>query len=323
MIHCNKLFGISLFLSSGFLLVVDSFPPGAVPPVVTGSYKAAAAAAAPSINKPDASATVPDDFWSQTRSKEEVQSHVLACLASVADQQAAAATDPTSTLTHPVVTERVEVVSSEPPLVAIHNFISPQMCNDIIESAKENENWKQSTLGSEQKKSEDRTSSTVWLKDAECQDPSRLIAAKVASLTGLDTINMENLQVVRYDRGQAFNLHTDHQDTFNELDFRGRLATCLIYLSEPEMGGETWFPGLASNDDDSQEEGIKIAPIMGSAVFFWNTMEKPGIVDYDPNMFLNTDIRMRHAGLPVDQGEKWICNRWIHPVDFGAGVRGI
>jgi len=32
---------------------------------------------------------------------------------------------------------------------------------------------------------------------------------------------------------------------------------------------------------------------------------------------------MRHAGLPVGAGEKWVCNKWIHPIDFGAGVKGL
>jgi hypothetical protein len=52
-------------------------------------------------------------------------------------------------------------------------------------------------------------------------------------------------------------------------------------------------------------------------------LEKPGVQGYDPLMFLRTDVRLRHAGLPVLAGEKWICNRWVHPIDFGAGVRGV
>jgi hypothetical protein len=40
-------------------------------------------------------------------------------------------------------------------------------------------------------------------------------------------------------------------------------------------------------------------------------------------MFLNVDKKLRHAGLPVLTGEKWIANRWIHPRNFGAGVRGL
>lgn len=124
--------------------------------------------------------------------------------------------------------------------------------------------------------------------------------------------HLENLQVVRYLSSQEFSTHTDHLDSFNDLTCRGRLATCLIYLKSPTKGGETSFP----------EFRVKIPPVSGSAVFFFNTKERPGMEGYDPEMFLNVDLKMRHAGLPVLEGEKWICNRWIHPIEYGAGVRG-
>lgn len=278
------------------------------------------------------------DFWGQVRSRDEVETHVKARLAYVASRlpTPTADTDPNETNNSELLElEQVQVLSADPPLVAIHNFITSEMCNAIINAAKSNENWKQSTTGADQKKTEDRTSTTVWLKDQECQDPLRLIAEKVSAITGLAPTNMENLQVVKYNEGQAFNLHTDHQNSFNELAVRGRLATCLVYLCEPDGGGETWFPGIPTPDTDSGGSGgtassddvddaVKVAPRTGSAVFFWNSLERPGCTDYDPEMFLNVDIRLRHAGLPtIGTGEKWICNRWVHPISFGAGVRGI
>ena len=78
-------------------------------------------------------------------------------------------------------------------------------------------------------------------------------------------------------------------------------------------GGETRFP----------EFNAKVRPTKGSALFFWNTLERPGCEDYCKDMFLNVDMKLRHAGLPVLSGEKWVANRWIHPRDFGAGVRGL
>lgn len=233
------------------------------------------------------------DFWSTERSVAEIHSHVCDCMG-----------DPATD---------VDVVSAEPPLVVIHDFLERTMCDDIVHSAQATNGMERSTTGAKQATTEGRTSSTVWLKDHECRQPLREMADKVSSLTGLPTAHMENLQVVRYEPGQEFNLHTDHQDYFNDLECRGRLATLLLYLSEPDAGGETWFP----------ENDVRIAPKQGSAVFFWNTKEKPGSDGYHPEVFLNTDQRMRHAGLPVDGGEKWVCNRWIHPIDFGAGVRGV
>ena len=245
------------------------------------------------------------EFWRKERSKAEVESHVKSCL---------------EELDHCDLEPKVEVISAEPPLVVIHDFLSESMCREIIDTAVGTQSMKRSTTGESNNQSQSRTSSTVWLHDDDCQQPLRLIADKVSSISGLPPTHMENLQVVRYLPGQEFKLHTDHQDSFNELDCRGRLATCLLYLSEPESGGETWFPGLG--EDDKEETEPKIAPTQGSAVFFWNTVEKPGSPGYDPHMYLNADLKLRHAGLPVLEGEKWICNRWIHPIDIGFGVRG-
>lgn len=258
-----------------------------------------------SVGQQSPSALYAHQFWRKKRTKAEVELHVRDCLDGVEFCNLEAT---------------VEVISAEPPLVVIHDFLSKSMCRDIIETAIHNPNMKPSTTGEENKSTTSRTSSTVWLRDDDCQGPLRLIADKVSSISGLPPSYMENLQVVRYEPGQEFKLHTDHQDSFNELDCRGRLATCLLYLSEPESGGETWFPGLGTANGQDVEP--KIAPTQGSAVFFWNTVEKPGSPGYDPNMFLNVDLQLRHAGLPVGSGEKWICNRWIHPVEMGLGVRG-
>jgi len=63
------------------------------------------------------------------------------------------------------------------------------------------------------------------------------------------------------------------------------------------------------------ESEASIKPRRGTAV------ERPGMNDYHENMFLNVDLRSRHAGKAVFGGEKWVCNRWLHPVEVGAGVR--
>lgn len=186
-------------------------------------------------------------------------------------------------------------------------------------------------MGSEQTESGHRTSSTAWLQEECCPLPLRTFATRAAALSCLPLINMENLQVVRYEPGEEFRMHTDHLDSFNEHDCGGRLCTCLVYLNDSEQslteaeeqsmtekaefftGGETMFP----------EFHAAIQPMKGSALFFFNTLERPGSMNYNADMFLNVDRKLRHAGLPVLTGEKWVANRWIHPRNFGAGVRGL
>jgi len=177
---------------------------------------------------------------------------------------------------------------------------------------------------------------------------------------------MENLQVVRYTDGQEFGIHTDHIAPFNELDCRGRLATCLIYLNSSsssssslsltsssslavEKGegvlGDTYVDdsvverGMASRSSSSNnnsrtfdggctyfpEYDARIKPKTGRAVFWFNTIERPGMEGYGTtvakDMKLAVDLRSRHSGEPVYNGEKWVCNRWVHPVPLDNGVR--
>mmetsp|Transcript_20723 Transcript_20723/g.43370 ORF Transcript_20723/g.43370 Transcript_20723/m.43370 type:complete len:377 (-) Transcript_20723:25-1155(-) len=262
------------------------------------------------------------EFWSQDNlSHQSIQNHVEYCLDLVETGEAAV---PTSAQSQDE--PRIQIISTEPPLLVIHDFLSKPMCQEIIQAAQDTGEMKRSTTGNQKTTSGTRTSSTVWLQDGHCPAPLRLLADKVSLLSGLPPSHMENLQVCRYLEGQQFNLHTDHQESFNELDCRGRLATCLIYLAEPEQGGETWFPDVLQppTSTSSQPNYEVLVPAQrGSAVFFWNTVERPGQEDYTPLMDLRVEERLMHAGLPVQKGEKWICNRWIHPIDFESGVVGL
>jgi hypothetical protein len=123
--------------------------------------------------------------------------------------------------------------------------------------------------------------------------------------------------------------HRVFLSSFNDFDCGGRLCTVLVYLNDSEpptevsekavgeeisfTGGQTMFPEFL----------VAIQPTKGSALFFFNTLERPGSANYNTDMFLNVDRKLRHAGAPVLSGNKWVANRWIHPRNFGAGVRGL
>lgn len=112
------------------------------------------------------------------------------------------------------------------------------------------------------------------------------INRRIAAMTGIDIRQGEPLQVLRYAPGQQYRLHSDAlPGTGNQ-----RIATAIIYLNEGFRGGETDFPDL----------GIRIEPSGGDMLVFDNVL-----ADGRP------DPRMRHAGLPVTVGLKWIATRWI------------
>lgn len=242
-----------------------------------------------------------NDFWGRPRAEEDIIDYVAQAV--FEDDRG-----------KPFVT----VLQAEPPLVVIRGFLEDALCEEIIQSAIYSGELTRSRIGTELTASDIRTSSTVWLKEHQCEIAGRTFAHRASRLSGLPPGNQENLQVVHYGPEQKFDVHTDHLNEFNDQNM-ARLATCLLYLNtaEPDAsvglsGGETWFP----------EIDAKITPERGTVVFWWNTLERPGSDSYDSEMYLNVDVRSRHAGLPVLSGEKWVANRWIHPIDIDTGVRG-
>ena len=112
---------------------------------------------------------------------------------------------------------------------------------------------------------------------------------------------------------------THHADgfvlrSFNDLHFGGRLCTCLLYLNDSKQSMETAASETGNSESDASiikggedisftggetnfpEFGRAVSPKKGSALFFWNTLERPGSKDYNRKMFLNVDPQLRHAG---------------------------
>lgn len=122
------------------------------------------------------------------------------------------------------------------------------------------------------------------------------IDARICTLTGIDPDNGETLQGQRYRVGEQFQPHHDFfhidQPYWPEMEETGgqRSWTVMIYLNEPEAGGETGFPAL----------GIAVSPRAGM-LMAWNNMGPDGA----PN------LQTLHAGQPVTAGTKYIVTKWF------------
>ena len=114
-------------------------------------------------------------------------------------------------------------------------------------------------------------------------------------------------QILRYEHGQKYGAH---------YDALGRLCTVLVYLAEPDEGGETAFPKTSSDDwaDASQREyergfsecaqgHVAFKPRKGDALLFYSI--KPD--------GKTTDGKAMHTGCPLIEGIKWTATVWIHP----------
>jgi prolyl 4-hydroxylase len=197
---------------------------------------------------------------------------------------------------------RVQVLAAmrQPRVLVIGGLLSDAECDGLIELARErlarSETVQVETGGSEV--NEARTSEGMFFgrgENALC----RTLETRMAALMRWPLLNGEGLQVLRYGPGAEYKPHYDYFDpaepgTPTILKRGGqRVATLVMYLSEPEKGGGTVFPDVH----------FEVAPKRGHAVFF--SYERP-----------HPSTRTLHGGTPVVAGEKWIATKWLREREF-------
>lgn len=122
------------------------------------------------------------------------------------------------------------------------------------------------------------------------------IDRRICALLGLKARQGETLQGQRYAVGQQFRphhdfFHTDQPYWEEQRKFGGqRTWTAMIFLNEPDAGGETGFPAA----------GLVVEPRTGM-LLAWNNMAADG----RPNP------ATLHEGTPVAAGVKYIVTKWF------------
>lgn len=195
---------------------------------------------------------------------------------------------------------RAALTLQNPKFVLFNGFCSEAETEELIELARPK--FQRSTglnaMTGEFEVHPARTSDGMHFKAGESQLVAKL-DARIAELVNWPTEKSEGLQVLRYSAGGEYIPHNDYFDPdFSgnaEIISRGgnRVGTFIIYLQEPEMGGETYFPDV----------GMTIVPKKGSAIFF--AYDKPDV-----------STLTTHAGLPVIKGEKIIATKWFREHNF-------
>lgn len=189
----------------------------------------------------------------------------------------------------------VLVSMPDPQIVMFADFLSKNECDRLVETARPR---MQRSLTTDMKtghnKLDDvRTSRGMFFQRDE-NPLVRSIEARIAQLLSWPVENGEHLQVLHYRPGDRYEPHYDYFDPAAEgsaaVLARGgqRLATLLIYLREPERGGETTFPDL----------GLRFAAKRGCALFF--SYDRP-----------HPSTKTLHGGAPVIAGEKWVATKWL------------
>ncbi|GFR49468.1 hypothetical protein Agub_g11528 [Astrephomene gubernaculifera] len=208
----------------------------------------------------------------------------------------------------------IEHVAWQPRVFIYHNFITDMEAEHLIELAAPQ--MKRSTVvGAGGKSVEDnyRTSYGTFLKRYQDAVLER-IENRVAAWTQIPVEHQEDMQILRYGLGQQYKVHSD---TLRDEQAGLRVATVLIYLNEPEAGGETAFPTsrwvhpsltqrLGANFSDCARGHVAFAPKRGDALLFWS-------INPDGS---SEDTHAAHTGCPVLAGVKWTATKWIHARPF-------
>lgn len=191
------------------------------------------------------------------------------------------------------------ILSTDPWVLAIDNFLTEKEVGDMLHSVTD---WQQSKESGEIDKNGEgktvltstRTSSTFWCNfDCEKSDPSQQIRNKIATMLQIPKTHFEPIQLLRYNVGQKFVPH--HDFSFQELSLAcgPRVMTFFLYLSDVDEGGATAFPDL----------GIAVTPKRGKALVWANTLSS------NPR---SKDTRMTHEAQVVKAGVKYAANVWVH-----------
>ncbi|WEN15151.1 2OG-Fe(II) oxygenase [Rhodanobacter sp. AS-Z3] len=179
-----------------------------------------------------------------------------------------------------------------PSLRVLENMLSPQECDELIALAQPRLT-RALTVASDGSNQVDqrRTSEGMFFGLNELPLVGR-IEQRLATLLDLPMNHGEGLQILHYLPGQEYEPHFDwfdpQQPGYDTITAAGgqRIASVVMYLNTPELGGGTAFPGL----------GLTVTARRGTAVYF---------------AYEGGDQTSLHAGLPVQRGEKWIATKWL------------
>lgn len=170
----------------------------------------------------------------------------------------------------------------------IDDFISEKECAKIIDFCEENNLFQQSKISNSSsgtKVSAYRTSSSAMIEGTHQTTPIISdLKEKIATLLKCDINKIEELQGVRYYKSEGYRPHFDASVLVK------RKMTCLLYLNEGFLGGETYFPEL----------GFGVTPKIGRLLIFQNLNENDKVI-----------TQSFHQGSPILNGVKYACNIWI------------
>ena len=192
-----------------------------------------------------------------------------------------------------------ELIYSENPFVATYsNILTDDECEHFIAISKDN--LKRALVSDNEKGyvSQGRTGSNTWLEHDHDEIVSK-VGERIAKIVNMPYENAEKFQVIYYGKNEEYKQHFDSwlhdgsTKTQRCMKWGGaRMKTALCYLNDVPKGGGTKMTKL----------DITINPEKGKLLVFHNTLSE---IDHTRHEL------SEHAGLPVEEGEKFAFNLWF------------
>lgn len=180
----------------------------------------------------------------------------------------------------------VLVKYDEPLVVVLGNVIDDEECDKLIELSKNR--LERSKISADKIVSDIRTSSGAFLSDVKDEIVTR-IEKRLSSIVGIPHEHAEGLHIIHYKPGQEYKEHFDYFAPTSPAAKNNRICTFVLYLSDVEHGGETYFSKL----------GLSVYPKKGMAVYF----------EYFYNDQTLNELTL-HGGAPVVTG-KMDCHTMV------------
>lgn len=265
---------------------------------------------------------------------------------------------------------RSKIVSEyQPRVVLFEKFLSENEIEHVLEVASSHMSRSKVIGGKEGTENNVRTSYGAWLTDSYRDDTIKNIEERIHDAVGIPLAFGEGIYVLRYERSQKYNPHTDNcaradenikdsclgflkrsggpqcGEGFGGASCGDRIATFIMYLKSPLMGGETLFPSSRITQSNLNKIGrkthigdfsdhcqsslyFKVQPEPGDAVLFWDYIPRDDIDNHatyprsgswehgNATTEAMNDNSSLHGGCPVIDGEKWIATKWIRSTVF-------
>eukprot|EP00903_Cladosiphon_okamuranus_P005392 g5381.t1 len=211
----------------------------------------------------------------------------------------------------------MKTLSMEPLVFEAKNFLLDEECQHIRTKAEPHMSPSPVSLMDHDKGKPDtnwRTSTTYFMPST--KDPLlQGIDRRVEEFTRVPKSHQEQVQVLKYDKGQRYTAHHDFfnpkmyqkdERTMRNMDGgrKNRMVTVFWYLSDVEEGGETIFPrygGRTGRVDFSDcTKGLKVKPVEGKVAMFYSLRPDGQFDDFS-----------LHGACPVITGQKWAANKWV------------